>query len=497
MTSGQDWLARSSAFKVDNRPVIGGIRVSSQSAAVVECVSPATGEVLHELPVGSVADVESAVNGARSSFESGAWSELSPFVRKLLLMRLADAIDRNCEDLALCDSLEMGKPITLALGDAAAAGHIFRYYAEFADKVYSSAAVCGPHLTQYGRREPRGVIAAIVAWNYPLPNAAMKLAPALAAGNSVVLKPSELSPSSALRLAELALEAGIPPGVLNVVPGQGSTVGAALAAHAGVDFIAFTGSSATGRRLMSLAAEGLKPLQLECGGKSPTIVFADCKDLAVVADDAAKRIFDNQGQLCVAGTRLVTHKSIKEQLVTLIIDRAKSYRVGHPLDPATTYGPLASRSRMESVLGHVRAGVSGGATLRFGGRRPPDQKDGFFVEPTVFDEVTPNMRLAQDDIFGPVLSVMSFETVDDAIAIANGTPYGLSATAWTRDTEVATEVIRRLKVGRVSVLSSPPNPAAIAFPLSAEPFGQSGFGFEAGREGLEVYTRLKAVELHA
>jgi len=492
-----DWSTRSTALQIDNRPVIAGRRVVSRSDEANECVSPGDERVLHSLPVGSDEDVESAVTAAEASFESGVWANLPPLVRKSILYALAVGIENERDNLALYDTLEMGKPISAALGDASAAAHVFRYFAEFADKAGATVAMAPPGLTQYGRREPRGIVAAIVAWNYPLLNAAMKVAPALAAGNSVILKPSELSSLSVLRLAEIALEAGVPEGVFNVVPGLGRTVGAALARHPKIHFVAFTGSSATGRQLMALAAPTLKPLQLECGGKSANIVCADFKDLGTVARDAAHRIFDNQGQLCVAGARLVAHQSIKDELVSRIVECVKSYRVGDPLDPNTTHGPVASRGRMEAILESCEEGVRTGARLCHGAVRRQVLEKGFYVEPTIFDNVVPNMPLAQKDIFGPLLSVMAFESIDEAIAISNSTSFGLSSYVWTCDLSTASEMIRRLKVGRVTVFGHAPNPNVIAFPLSAEPFGQSGFGPEAGLEGWEVFTRLKAVEIHA
>ena len=497
MLTFDEWQNRSEALSPDLRSVIGGERVQSESETTVDRVSPADGRVLHALPAGSAEDAARAVRAARASFEQGSWSQMSPLFRKSILFGFAGRIDSHSEELALLDSVEMGKPISKALVDVMVCGQMVRYFAEYADKALSSVGPTAPSLIQYGRREPRGVVGAIVAWNYPLPNAALKLGPALAAGNSVVLKPSEFSPSSALRLAELAVEAGIPPGVLNVLAGAGRTVGAALAEHPDVDFLAFTGSSGTGRELMRLAAKsGFKPLQLECGGKSANVVFADCADLDAVAQDAAQRIFENQGQLCVAGTRLIAHESIKSELVERIVDQAKRLNIGDPLDPATTFGPLVSQARMDAVLNHCTAGAAAGAELRHGGGKVADMGSGFFVEPTVFDKVAPDSALAQEDIFGPVLSVMTFKSADEAVALANATPYGLSATVWTTDLSTAGEMTHRLKAGRVTVLAAPPNPMHFSFPLAAEPIGHSGYGSEGGREGFELFTRVKAVELY-
>ena len=488
---------RRKGLPFDLRSVIGGKRVSSQSDDTIDCVSPADGVKLYALPAGSKADVDTAVGAARSAFDSGPWPHFSPMVRKSMLFGFADLIDQHKEELAAFDSAEMGKPISAAMGDLFATAHIIRYYAEFADKSFGGTAPSAASLVQYNVREPRGVVAAMVSWNYPLPNAALKIGPALAAGNTVVLKPSELASSSSLRLGELAAQAGIPEGVLNVVSGLGSTIGSALAAHSGVDFVAFTGSTATGRAIVSATgASRLKALQLECGGKSATVVFADCSSIEAAAQDAAQRIFTNQGQLCVAGTRLIVEASIKDRIVDAILAAAEALKVGDPMDADTTFGPLASRGRMDAVLSHIDGAKRGGAKLRKGGRQLRADSGGFFVEPTVFDSVTPDMDIAQADIFGPVLSVMTFATDDEATALANSTDYGLSATVWTTDLGTAHHMTKRIRAGRVTVMAAPANPAAFGFPMGAEPFGQSGFGAEGSREGFEAFTRLKAIEIN-
>ena len=497
MNETTDWHRLAAELSFDARPFIGGQRVDSAANESIVCRSPADGETLYDLPVGSQSDAEAAVAGARACFDQGHWANMSPMVRKMILMGFADLVDANADQLALLDCREMGKPISQAQGDVAGAAHIIRHYAEQADKAYGKSAPTSPSLVQYTLREPRGVVAAIVPWNYPSPNAALKFAPALAAGNSVVLKPSELSSSSALRFAELGAEAGVPPGAFNVITGTGPAVGAALAAHPGVDFIAFTGSTATGRKLLETAGQSaMKPLQLECGGKSANIVFSDCADLDTVANDAAQRIFGNQGQLCVAGTRLIAHESIVEDLVQRIVATSELLSIGDPLDPETNYGPLVSAGRASAVLDSCRAGVDAGAELRCGGVPMLEESGGAFVAPTVFSAVAPDSSLAQSDIFGPVLCVFPFGDATEAISLANNSEYGLSATVWTRDLATANRMIRQLRVGRVTVLSEAPDPAAFMFPMGAEPWGQSGFGVESGTDGFEVYTRLKSVELH-
>lgn len=493
----QDWQARRDAIAFDGRSLLGGARVDPLSDGTLERRSPADGRLLHQIPIGAEADAAHAVSIARAAFEEGPWRQFSPMIRKVMLMGFAGAVEAHGPELALLDSLEMGKPITQALGDATACAHILRYYAEYADKAHGDSASTAPSTIQYNRREPRGVVAAMVSWNYPLPNAALKIGPALAAGNSLILKPSELSPSSALRLAEIALECGIPPGVFNVLVGAGATVGAALARHPDVDLIAFTGSTATGRELVRQSADGgVKALQLECGGKSANIVLPDFADLAAVARDTAQRIFENQGQLCVAGARLIVHASRKDELVAAVVAQAQALRIGDPLDPETTFGPLASQERCGAVLTACEAARAAGAVLRHGGTTADGHPDGAYMAPTIFDNVTGDMPLAQADIFGPVLSVLTFETPEEALALANGTPYGLSASVWTRDLTVAGRMIDGLKAGRVTVLAAPPHPMAFAAPLGAEPFGQSGVGAEGGRQGYETFTRLKAVDIH-
>jgi acyl-CoA reductase-like NAD-dependent aldehyde dehydrogenase len=497
MPENPDWNQKAADIRFDVRAVIAGRRTESRADATLDCFRPSDGSRLYVLPEGSAADVDLAVGAARGVFDAGHWADMSPVIRKVILNRFAGLVDAHQDELALFDSVEMGKPITQARGDVDGAAHIIRYYAEFTDKAFGTTAPTAARLVQYTRREPRGVVAAIIPWNYPMPNAALKVAPALAAGNSVVLKPSELSSMSALRLAELAVEAGIPPGTFNVVPGRGATVGAALAAHDHVDLVAFTGSTVTGKALLALVGQtSMKPLQLECGGKSANLVLSDIDDLDTVAQDAAQRIFANGGQLCVAGTRLIAHESVKDELVEKIVECARSLTIGDPLDPSTDFGPLASAARRDAVLESCSAAVAAGATLRCGGGDAAVGNGGYFVEPAVLDGVKPEMAIAQEDVFGPVLAVLSFDDVTEAILLANNSRYGLSATVWTRDLATSQAAIHQLRVGRITILSAAPDPSAFAFPMGAEPYGQSGFGAEAGADGFYVYTRLKAIELH-
>jgi acyl-CoA reductase-like NAD-dependent aldehyde dehydrogenase len=496
MNAHIDWKAKAGAVKFDARPLVGGARVDAEGEEI-KSVSPRDGSILHSFAAGSAADACRAISSARQTYDQGHWRSLSPLIRKSILLGFANAIEGEKEELALLDTLEMGKPIAQALEDAVGCAHIIRYYAEWADKAYGDSAPAMARSIQYNRREPHGVVAAIVPWNYPLPNAALKIGPALAAGNSVVLKPSEFSPSSAIRIGELALASGIPAGALNVVPGLGSTVGAALATHPGVDFVAFTGSTATGRELLRLTSQSsLKPLQLECGGKSATLVLEDVGDIDAVADDVAQRIFTNQGQLCVAGTRLIVEHGMRAALVEAVVARAKALAIGDPLDPDTAFGPLATKRRTEAVLKAVEQARSDGARCVHGGTAGTARGGGSFFEPTILDGVSPDMPAATTDIFGPVLCVMSYRDLDEAITLANAAPYGLSAVVWTRDLQAAARTIEELRAGRVTVLAAAPHPLSAAAPLASEPFGQSGIGAEGGRQGYELYTRLKAVEIH-
>jgi acyl-CoA reductase-like NAD-dependent aldehyde dehydrogenase len=371
---------------------------------------------------------------------------------------------------------------------------VCRYYAESADKVYGSAPGSDQGTLAYTLREPYGVVAAIAPWNFPLCNAVIKTVPALAMGNCVVLKPSELSPGSALRLAELALEAGVPPGVFNVIPGLGGDAGAALVSHGDVDLVTFTGSTATGQRIMQLApAQRPKPVMLECGGKSPQIVFADAPTPDLSAPTIAAEAFANQGQVCVARSRLLVHVSRKDALIAELERVVADYVIGDPLDAATTFGPLASQQQRDRVVGMMDQAIRDGARPLLGGR----DDDGCFVRPAIFDQVTPEMEAVRQEIFGPVLTVQTFETPEQALEMANATPYGLGATVWTRDYPTAHMMIRGLRAGHVTICATATAFEGPGFALASEPRGASGFGPETGLDGLRSYTALKSVVLQA
>ncbi len=397
------------------------------------------------------ADVDRAVRAARAAFEDGRWSKTPPADRKKVLLRLAALIREHLEDLALIETLDVGKPITDSLTvDVPGAATYFQWYAEAIDKRYGEIAPTGPESLALVTREPVGVVGAVVPWNYPLILTAWKVAPALATGNSVVLKPAEQSPLSALMIAELAAEAGLPDGVLNVVPGFGPTAGAALGRHSDVDKITFTGSTEVGKAFLRYAGESnMKHVSLECGGKSPQIVMADAPDLAEAASSIASGIFYNAGQTCHAGSRVIVDRSLKDELIERIIALAREMPPGDPLDPETKLGAVVDDTQMERILGYVDIGQKEGARVAAGGGRTRRESGGFYVEPTVFEGVTREMRVANEEVFGPVLGVMKFSDEAEAVMLANSTDYGLAAAVWTRDVSTAHRVAGEIRAGTV------------------------------------------------
>ncbi|MEA1674673.1 aldehyde dehydrogenase family protein [Nitrospirillum sp. BR 11163] len=486
-----DWRGRAAALSWDGRPLIGGTRREGTGAMAVR--SPVHGGLLYEAALCSADMVDQAVVDAHRACERGVWSDFSPRARGMILLRLAELIVENHEELALRDTLEMGKPIASALVDIRdLAPTLCRHYAEAADKIYGDVAGSDAASLAFSLREPRGVVAAIAPWNYPLPNAVIKVMPALAAGNCVVLKPSELTPGSALRLGELALEAGVPPGVLNVIPGDGVTTGAALARHPLVDMVTFTGSTQAGRAIMATASQSrIRPVILECGGKSPQIVFADAPASDLVAPRILGEAFANQGQLCVARSRLLVHASRKADLMAALEREVRQYAVGDPLEPTTTFGPLAGQRQCERVLGHIAGALRDGARMVAGG--PVDRPCG--VAPTILDDVSQAMAIVRDEVFGPVLTVQSFESTEEAVGLANGTSYGLAATVWTAHYPTAQTLVRRLKTGHITVNGTVEPYEGPGMSLAGEPRGDSGFGSETGLDSLRSYTAIKGVVL--
>ncbi len=484
-----DWHARARQVEVPSLAFIGGRYVSAASGATFDCVSPIDGRLLGRVAACDSTDVELAVGQARRAFEDRRWAGLAPAARKRILLDFARLIEKHCEELALLETLDMGKPIADSLAvDIPSAARTIAWYAEAIDKVYDQIAPTPADSLALITREPLGVIGVIVPWNFPLSMASWKLGPALATGNSVVLKPSEKSPLTALRIAALAAEAGIPPGVLNVVPGFGHTAGKALALHMDVDCIAFTGSTATGKQVMEYAAQSnMKHVSLECGGKSPNIVMADAPDLDRAAAAAATAIFFNQGEMCSAGSRLLLQEPIKERVLEKVIAIARTLQPGDPLDPATKLGAIVDGAQLQRVLGYIDAGRSEGAVLRLGGSRVREQSGGYYIEPTVFEQVQPRMRIAREEIFGPVLATLTFKDADEAIRIGNDVVYGLAAAVWSRDITQAHRVARALRAGTVYVNCYDADDITV-------PFGgykQSGLGRDKSLHALEKYTELK------
>ena len=487
------WHDRVRSLEFRTQAFIDGRYVDAASGATFDSINPATGKLLARVASGDEEDINRAVTAARTAFRRGAWVSLRPAKRKKILLQFADLISKHAEELALLETLDMGKPITNSFrGDVPGAAACVRWYAEALDKVYDEVAPTGPGALALITREPLGVIGAIVPWNYPLLMAAWKFAPILATGNSLVLKPSEKSPLTALRVAQLAVEAGIPPGVFNVVPGLGQTAGKALALHMDVDCIAFTGSTGTGKQVMQYAGQSnLKRVSLECGGKSPNIVLGDCPDLDKAATAAAHAIFDNQGEVCSAGSRLLLQESIKDAVLEKVQALARSMQPGDPLDADTQMGAIVDETQMKRVLGYIDAGRNAGANIRFGGRRVREDSGGFFVEPTVFEGVKPAMSIAREEIFGPVLSAITFKTVEEAIEIANDVIYGLVSAVWTRDVTTAHRVARALRAGTVYINCYDADDITVPF----GGFKQSGIGRDKSLHALEKYTELKTTWL--
>ena len=475
--------------------LVGGQWVDASDGKTFDTINPATGEVLTQIAAGTKADVDRTVTAARKAFDdpNGAWQKMSASDRGKLLWRIADLIDKNIEEIAEIETLDNGKPIFESrYVDVPMVAEVFRYYAGWATKIHGETINSRANAFTYTLREPVGVVAAIVPWNFPLLLAAWKIAPALATGNTVIWKPASQTTLSALRVGELMVEAGVPAGVVNILAGSGPVVGMGLVQHPGVDKVAFTGSTSVGKDVMRNAADGVKRITLELGGKSPNIVLADA-NLDEAVKGAANGIFYGKGEVCAAGSRLFVEKKIHDDFMQKLVDRTNKLKPGDPLDPKTRLGAIVSEQQMKTVLGYIEAGSKEGAKLVAGGKRASvDGSKGYFLEPTIFDAVDNKMKIAQEEIFGPVLATIPFDDVEQVAELANQNIYGLAAAIWTTDVRKAHSLARRLKAGTIWI-------NAYNFYDPALPFGgykQSGFGRELGMHAIEHYTELKSVWLN-
>jgi acyl-CoA reductase-like NAD-dependent aldehyde dehydrogenase len=488
------WADRARSLDLSVFDVIDGRRIAAGSD-VLKKLSPRDGHLLYEYSKTSLDGVDDAVTAARHAYNDGRWSSLSSDGRKRALLELASQLERHKEDFALLECLDVGKPIRDALSvDIPIALSILRFNAEAVDKLSSSVLAADASSFTYQLSRSIGVVAAIVGWNFPLVLALQKIAPALAVGNSVVLKPSELTSLSACRVAELAIQAGIPPGVLNIVHG-GSMVGDALARHPDVDVLSFTGSSRTGKSLLvTIGQSTMKRHILECGGKAPNIVFDDCPELERVADAIVARAFWNQGQVCTASSRLLVHEDLKDELLRLIIDRADALRPGDPLDPETAFGALVSAAHQEKVLRYIDAAKRESTVLHQVDAQVPFSS-GYYVPPTIFDCVKSDQSIAREEIFGPVLAVMPFRTEAEAIHLANDTEYGLSAIAWTRDLARGQRLAMTINAGSITVnATGSPHGGPMEGVIPSGGFKESGIGVEGGLQGLKAYMNHAAIQ---
>ncbi len=487
----EGWSARAAALKIEGRAFIGGAYVAALDGTTFAKISPIDGKAFADVADCGAADIDRAVKAARAAFEAGVWRDADPQRKKAVLLRFAELIRENGDELALLETLDVGKVIANTLNvDVPFCANCIQYYAELADKLYDEVAPLGPNEIAMVRKEPLGVVGAIVPWNYPLIISAWKIGPALVAGNSVVLKPAEQSPLASLALGRLAKAAGLPDGALNIVPGFGKRAGKPLALHPDVDMIAFTGSTEVGKLMMVYAGESnMKRVALECGGKSPHLVMPDA-DLDAAAEAIAWGIYYNQGETCHAGSRVLAHASIRKRLVERIAHVQQSQiPLGHPFDPGAQLGAMVDERQMQRALGYIELGVQEGARVAHGGKRALTETGGFYVEPTILDGATNSMRIAQEEIFGPVVVIIPFESEAEAVTLANDSIYGLAAAVWTRDMNAAHRLSRALRAGTVWVNAY--DRSSLATPFGG--FKQSGFGRDRSPHAIDKYMDLKTI----
>ncbi len=491
MTTEQQPQTDASAGPTAARMIIGGELVDASDGQTFDIVNPANGQVMATAPLGGRADVDRAVEAARAAFDDRkGWANWAAGKRGRSLAKLADLIKKHSDELATLESRNVGKPIGSARGEVIGASLVFDYYAGAANKVFGQTIPVSKPGLDLTLREPIGVVGLIVPWNFPILMASWKVAPALAAGNTAILKPASYSPLTAIRLGELALEAGIPPGVLNIVTGPGGTAGASIAAHEGIGKVAFTGETTTGQEIMRLASGNVKKISLELGGKSPNIVFADA-DLEKFARELPYSVFDNTGQDCCARSRILVERSVHERVTELFVEATRKVKVGDPADEATEMGTLVSTKQRDRVKDYIEIGLGEGATIVVGGTEPDDPAlaAGAYLLPTVFDGVSNDMRIAREEIFGPVVSIIPFDTEDEALRLANATPYGLSGSIWSRDIGKALRAAKALQAGVISINTN-------SSVHTEAPFGgykMSGIGRELGMSALDLYTETKNV----